>query len=156
MRPRDIFLSRNLELNLDESVAGYVYGAQYRFLMTIYPLLEAEERGVARRGGTFSEATVQKVFDRLAPFADLFSSTDPFLQVSEDDITVEIEGRLMAPSHLPGKLLPQGQTPDDNQSKFWNFDSPPAHFELKEAGLALVCYYIIGTGTHTKVTTNGQ
>lgn len=153
MSPIDVFLSRDQFLNLDEEVPGYVYGAQYRFLMTIYALLAKEEFSTAKNGGVFHPNTVEKVFSILDPHADLFSPEDPFLQVTPDDITPELEGEIKEPDQLPGKMLPQGQTPDSNQVGFWNIGADGASFEINKAVLALVSYYFYGTGTNTELTT---
>lgn len=153
MTPKEVFLSRDTALNLDEGVVGYIYGAQYRFLMTIHTLLAKEERRSV--GKLFSRETIDRIFDKLAPHANLFSETNPFLQVVQGDLDPFLEGELIIPIHLPGKLLPEGQTPDDNQAIFWSLKGINEHFPIPEAVLALVCYYFYGIGTNTKLSSAG-
>lgn len=151
MSPLEVFLSREKALNLEEAVVGYVYGAQYRFLMTIYALLAKDEPAVARSGGIFSEPTVEKVFAKLKPHGELFAEADPFLQIAQADILPE-EGPFRGASKLPGKLLPEGQTSEDNQTNFWNLDAKSEYFSIEETALALVCYYFYGVGGNTWIT----
>ena len=154
MSPKEVFLSGDLDLNLSEDVVGYAYGAQYRFLMTIYALLAKEERQSI--GKSFSREVIDRVFDKLAPHADLFSKTDPFLQVIQDDLDSFLEGDLIEPKQLPGKLLPEGQSPGDNQVTFWDLKGLNEHLPIQEAVLALVCYYFYGIGTNTKLSSEGS
>lgn len=152
MSPLEVFLSRDPLLNLDEEVPGYVYGAQYRFLMTIYALLAKEDLRTAENGSLFQLGTIEKVISILDPYADLFSPDNPFLQVVPEDISTEIEGGIRKPDQMPGKILPEGQTPDSNQVKFWDIGADESSFNINKAILALVSYYFYGTGTNTGLT----
>lgn len=141
---RDCFIDPTIELSTD--VFGYEYGATFRFLMTILPLLVREEPSKAK-SGKFSEAIVDKVFSLLRSHANLFDVEKPFLQVTSADVN---NVAFADPSPV-SKLIPHTQAPDDAQSEYWNFSRVKSSYTINEAVLLLLSYYFYGPGTNTKL-----
>lgn len=146
--PRECFEDPLVQLRKD--VFGYEYGAQFRFLMTIFPLLVSHEPQRSSKG-RFSQETIDFVFETLEPFADVHGDRNGFLQISE----VDLPSVVFAGANPASKLIPHTQAPDDKQSSFWDFSRVAQRFALEEAVMALVSYYFYGPGTNTALLKGG-
>lgn len=167
MTVREALTTPGVELSME--VPGFVYGAQFRFLLTVAALL-------VRRGGVaFTDAAVGKVCEELAPASDVFSPTNPFLQVSlgellklslgeeaesfsltddegksDEELIAELREKAgLNRSTDVSKLYPHNLGPDDSPSLFWNLTPLSSRLSLEEAVLALVVFYFYGPGTNT-------
>lgn len=126
-------------LPLKQDVPGYVYGAQLRFLMTVFPLLVREAGGWERIDGSVIDA----VLSRLAPQANLFDPVNPFLQLPErfGDRKTRREPGVLHP--LKTRWAPRG---------FWNYESyVEGRLSLSESVLALVISYFYQPGGNMDV-----
>ena len=141
---RDVFLNvENLEL--DQNVSGFIYGAQMRFFLTIAPIIFREACG--RIEGVTPEV-VDKVLFSLKDHANLFDDVRPFLQITDDDAK---PFKIREAKTESSKLFPSADGPSEAQATFWDFDSPKETLSTEEAVLALLCYYFYGPGTNTKL-----
>lgn len=149
--PRDV-LQDNIKLS--QEVPGYVYGAQFRFLLTIVPLIvkaSSEDDEYDYELTEFDTDAIDHVFRILEPHSNLLCENQPFLQVLPHHVDPNLEGVLVEPRTSPSKLLPEGQSADDRQTKFWNFNKVSDSLSIPETILALVCFYFYGPGTNTNL-----
>lgn len=138
-------LKRSREVHLEVEVPGYEYGAQFRFLMTIFPLL-LEEAGSHQ---TIRNEQIDAVLDRLEPAVHLFDENDPFLQLplrlaTDPDALRSVSSQVQKD---PKKILPA--EPGEEQTRFWNFEKSLTSdhgVDQSAAVLLLVCSYFYKSG----------
>lgn len=135
---------------LDKNVSGFVYGAQFRFLMTLIPLIELYDPESKNRG-YFTGESLTEAFKEIQTRTNLFDDTYPFLQITEQDTN---GAKISDPTNEPTKMFPDSQGANDNQSVFWDFNKPAKILEVQQTVLGLACFYFYGVGTNTKLLTD--
>lgn len=136
-------------LMLEENVPAFHYGAQFRFLMTIVPLLFAEA------GSTkIKEEHIDRVLDRLDSKAHLLDEHDPFLQLPKR-LAVTPDALASGNAHVDkpvSKLL--AAQPSIESMDFWNLENSinsEDGLDLAESTLLIVSAYFYTPGGNTSM-----
>lgn len=126
-------------VTLDTEVPGYIYGTQFRFLMTIFPLIVMEAMKEGLKADKYTETHVDSVLAKLSPYSHLLDAQNPFLQIPESLVTDRSDA--IAVNKRPWKLMPA--QPSESQQVFWNLEEKPKSLlETQEAVRLLVsCYF---------------
>lgn len=131
-------------INLDIDVPGYEYGAQFRFLMTIFALLVNEAGGNAK---AIDHKIIEKVFTKLEPSVHLFDAEDPFLQLSLKYANRKeiFEDNSRSVLKHPNKLNPAEAS--ETQMRFWGLEETLSqNLDLATATRLLVSAYFYRSG----------